>query len=185
MGGRSEAYDPAEAGNLAGVTAALAAQSDTAERAQTATGALDVALTGFETHGRSEPDRRAIVVALLQAGADPNDRTTTGGGGDSRGSGISRSGTSGIRYAAERVVHANDGDLLELLIAKGLDVKGAPGAAALTTAAADGRVGMVRRLVALGADVNPRNGRSPLAEAIHGRHREVITVLDEKGAREW
>jgi hypothetical protein len=183
--GRSEAYDPAEAGNLAGVTAALAAQAGPTERAQAATGALDVALTGFETHGRTDPARRAIVVALLEAGADPDDRTTTGGGGDSRGSSISRSGTSGVRYAAERVVRAHDGDLLELLVAKGLDVKGAPGAAALTAAAAAGHLDMARRLVALGADVNPRNGRSPLAEAIHGRHREVIALLDEKGAREW
>jgi len=182
--GRSGAYDPAEAGDLAGVTAALAAQAAPEERARAATGALDVALTGFETSSRTEVARRAIVVALLEAGANPNDATTTGGGG-LRGTAISRSGSSGLRYAAERVARANDDDLLELFIAKGLDVKGAPGGAALTAAAAEGRVTMVRRLIALGANVNPHLGRSPLAEAIHGRHRDVIALLDEKGAREW
>ena len=178
-------HDPAEAGDLAGVAAALAAQTDPVERARAATGALDVALTGFETSSRDRdrPPRHRGGAAGGRRG--PERRDHDGAEAASRGTAISRSGNSGVRYAAERVARANDDALLELFIAKGLDVKGAPGSAALTTAAAEGGVTMVRRLIALGANVNPHNGRSPLAEAIHGRHRDVIALLDEKGAREW
>ena len=41
--GRSGAYDPAEAGDLAGITAALATHTDAPERAQAATGTFAAA----------------------------------------------------------------------------------------------------------------------------------------------
>ena len=72
-------------------------------------------------------------------------------------------------------------------IAAGLDVKGKPGGATLTRAAGEGHLAAVQRLVALGADVNHRHDDlgSPLAAAVHRRHRDVATFLDQHGAREW
>jgi hypothetical protein len=183
-----DACAPAEAGDLAAVRAALDGQADAPARAIQATRALDAALTGFETYGRLEPDRRAIVLALLDAGADPDDSTSVGSSGSRGSSGASRSGgTSRLHYAAERVVEANDAELLERFITAGLNVKGPPGGAALTAAAAEGHMDMLQRLIALGADVNFAHGAwgSPLGAAVHNRRRAIADALDRQGAREW
>jgi len=182
----------AEAGDLAGVQAALAATSDLDERRAEATSALDAALNYLEIEG--DAGAREVVLALLDAGADPDQFTSiarSGLGGRSGRSGNTVSGSAGgtayVLYAAERAVGVGDAPLLERFIAAGLDVTGKPGGAALTRAAAEGQLAVVQRLLDLGANVNHRHGDlgSPLAAAVHGRHREVAALLDEHGAREW
>lgn len=182
----------AEAGDLAAVLQALAARSDPGERREAATSALDAALTRLEVDGGA--GARDMVLALLDAGADPDQSTSlarSGLGGRSGRSGLGVSGSGGgtasLLYAAERVAGLGDAALLERFVAAGLDVKGKPGGAALTRAAGEGRRAVVERLIALGADVNHRHGDlgSPLAAAVHGRHRDVAALLDRHDAREW
>ena len=127
-------------------------------------------------------------------GADPNQFTSiarAGLGGRSGRPGNTVSGTGGgtasVIYAAERAIGLGDTALLERFIAAGLDVTGKPGGAALTRAAGEGHLGVVQRLITLGANVNHRHDDlgSPLAAAVHRRHRDVATLLDQHGAREW
>ena len=187
-----DACSAAEAGDLAGVQSALAARTDLEERRAEATRALDAALTHLEIEGGAQA--RDVVLALLDAGADPNQYTSIARGGLGGRSGrpgntVSQSagGTAYVLYAAERAIGLGDSELLERFVAAGLDVKGKPGGAALTRAAGEGHLAAVQRLVALGADVNHRHDDlgSPLAAAVHRRHREVATLLDQHGAREW
>lgn len=182
----------AEAGDLVGVRAALAARTDLDERREEATRALDAALEHLEIEGGA--DARDVVLALLDAGADPNQFTSIvrgglGGRSGRPGKNVSQSagGTAYVLYAAERAIGLGDSELLERFIAAGLDVKGKPGGATLTRAAGEGHLAAVQRLVALGADVNHRHDDlgSPLAAAVHRRHRDVATFLDQHGAREW
>jgi hypothetical protein len=61
---------------------------------------------------------------------------------------------------------------------------------ALIMAASKGDVAEVQRLIAAGADVNyhgTRYGRSrtALSEAVHGRHIEIIDILEKADAQEW
>lgn len=179
----------AEDGDLSAVQAALAAITDADQRAADATSALDTALDALEIHAGTLTDHRAIVLAMLAAGADPNVYTSlAGSAGRTSPYGVSYGGGGASTiHAAERVVRLGDDDLLDRFIRAGLDVKGQPGGAALTMAAAEGRLPVVQRLIALGADVNARHDDlgSPLAAAIHGRHAAVAAVLDARGAREW
>ncbi len=187
-----DACSAAEAGDLAGVRSALAARTDPDERRAEATRALDAALNHLEVEGGTEA--RDIVLALLDAGADPNQFTSIargGLGGRSGRPGNTVSGTGGgtayVLYAAERAIGLGDTAMLERYLAAGLDVTGKPGGAALTKASAEGQLAVVQRLIALGADVNHRHDDlgSPLAAAVHRRHRDVATLLDQHGAREW
>lgn len=181
--------EPAEAGDLDAVTAALAGIADADERAADASNSLDTALDGLEIEPGAA-DRRAIVLALLEAGADPNTSVSlAGGGGRTSAYGLTYGGADGgsALHAVERVVRLGDDELLDRFLAAGLDVKGRPGGAALTMAAAEGRLPLVKRLIDLGADVNARHDNlgSPLAAAVYGRHRDVAAWLDSAGAREW
>lgn len=182
----------AEAGDLAGVRSALASRTDLVERRAEATRALDAALSHLEIEGGTEA--RDIVLALLDAGADPNQFTSiarSGLGGRSGRPGNTVSGTGGgtayVLYAAERAVGLGDTALLDRFLAAGLEVTGKPGGATLTRACAEGQLAVVQRLIALGADVNHRHDDlgSPLAAAVHRRHPDVATLLDRHGAREW
>ncbi len=182
----------AEAGDLAGVRSALAARIDPGERSAEATRALDPALHQLEIEGGTEA--RDIVLALLDAGADPNQFTSIARGGLGGRSGRpgntvsgSAGGTAYVLYAAERAIGLGDTALLDRFLAAGLEVTGKPGGATLTRAAAEGQLAVVQRLIALGADVNHRHDDlgSPLAAAVHRRHRDVATLLDQHGAREW
>lgn len=182
----------AEAGDLAGVRSALAARTDLVARRAEATSALDPALNHLEIEGGTEA--RDIVLALLDAGADPNQFTSiarSGLAGRSGRPGNTLSGTGGgtayAIYAAERAIGLGDTALLERFIAAGLDVTGKPGGATLTRAAGEGQLAEVQRLITLGANVNHRHDDlgSPLAAAVHRRHRDVAALLDRHGAREW
>lgn len=182
----------AEAGDLAGVRSALAARTGLGERRAEATRALDAALRHLEVEGG--PEARDIVLALLDAGADPNQFTSIARGGLGGRSGRpgntvsgSAGGTAYVVYAAERAIGLGDAELLERFLSAGLDVTGKPGGATLTRAAGEGHLAVVERLVTLGADVNHRHDDlgSPLAAAVHRRHRDVAALLDQHGAREW
>lgn len=182
----------AEVGDFAGVRSALAARTDPDERRAEATRALDAALNHLEVEGGTQA--RDIVLALLDAGADPNQFTSIargGLGGRSGRPGNTVSGSAGgiayVLYAAERAIGLGDTALLERFLAAGLEVTGKPGGATLTRAAGEGQLAVVQRLVALGADVNHRHDDlgSPLAAAVHRRHRDVATLLERHGAREW
>lgn len=155
----------------------LAAAPDELVRSGMATQALHSALGQLEMRPR-DGAARSLVRMLLEAGADPNDADAVGG---------TRRTSSVTVYAVERVIRLRDQELLELFIARGLNVAGRPGGRALAAAAAVGDLAIAQRLLALGADVNtphPRHG-SPLAAAIHARHQGIIALLDERGAREW
>jgi hypothetical protein len=187
-----DACSAAEAGDLAGVRSALAARTDPGERRAEATSALDAALSHLEIEGGTEA--REIVLALLDAGADPNQFTSIARGGLGGRSGRpgntvsgSAGGTAYVLYAAERAIGLGDTELLERFIAAGLDVTGKPGGATLTRAAGEGHLAVVQRLITLGGDVNHRHDDlgSPLAAAVHRRHRDVAALLDQHGAREW
>ncbi|MBK9374851.1 MAG: hypothetical protein IPN03_14270 [Holophagales bacterium] len=182
----------AEVGDLAGVRSALAARTDLDARRAEATSALDAALNLLEIEGGTQA--RDIVLALLDAGADPSQFTSIARGGLGGRSGRpgntvsgAGSGTAYVLYAAERAIGLGDAALLERFIAAGLDVTGKPGGATLTRAAAEGQLAVVQRLITLGANVNHRHDDlgSPLAAAVHRRHRDVATLLDQHGAREW
>lgn len=182
----------AETGDVAAVRAALAAIGDAEQRRDEATQAVDPALERLEIEGGT--DAREMVLALLEGGADANQSIAiTGGGlgGRSGRPGNTVSGVGGgtayVLYAAERVAGLGDLPLVERFIAAGLDVTGTPGGAVLTTAAGEGHLEIVRRLIALGANVNHRHDNlgSPLAAAVHGRHRDVAALLDQHDAREW
>jgi ankyrin repeat protein len=182
----------AEVGDLAGVRSALAARTDPGERSAEATLALVAALSHLEIEGGTEA--RDIVLALLDAGADPNQFISiarSGLSGRSGRSGNTVSGTGGgtayVLYAAERAIGLGDTALLDRFLAAGLDVTGKPGGATLTRASAEGQLAVVQRLITEGADVNHRHDDlgSPLAAAVHRRHRDVAALLDQHGAREW
>lgn len=187
-----EACLAAEAGELDGVRAALAAQATLEKRREEATRALDAALERLEVEGAT--NARELVLALLVAGADPNQFTLVAGVGLSGRSGQSGKTVAGRTggpatplYAAERAIGLGDMGLLERFIAAGLEVNGKPGGAALTRAAGTGHLAAVQALIRLGAPVNHRHDElgSPLAAAVHGRHREVAALLDLHDAREW
>jgi hypothetical protein len=61
---------------------------------------------------------------------------------------------------------------------------------ALVTACGVGDSSEVQRLIAAGADVDYRwtrfgRTRTPLSEAVHGRHTAVVEILERAGAQEW
>lgn len=82
---------------------------------------------------------------------------------------------------------ASDRDSLELVIRQGanLNATNDVGATALHVAISHGRLLAVKRLVALGADVNAVDGdeRTPLAIAIADDQRDIAALLEPYGAR--
>lgn len=174
-----------KSGDPAAVRQALAAGVDVNERVHTLEGTrypFEVAL------GRLHPPisagspqgaaARAIVVLLLDAGADPNAEYTVTPGAFS-------SGRPAIRiHPAERAAAAGDLDLMSALIAHGLDPQGRGAGMALIEAARGGQHELVGRLIDLGVDVNFRaNGRDALAEAIQVDDKVLIALLEKAGAR--
>lgn len=138
-------------------------------------------------------DRRAfeIVQLMLEHGADANSCWMQAA---SQTGNLRRARDSGylcvIEYAARRQSPA----MVQLVLSRGADVKGAAGASALLEAALLGRLDMVKMLVEAGAPLN--EVRSPdrasgssvpaLGGAVKEMHDDVIAYLEaQPGAREF
>jgi hypothetical protein len=127
----------------------------------------------------------AILAQVFRHGCDPDESfafPSGGGGGDSGGSGQSQ---STLELAASCCL-----DAVETVLAAGATPGGRAGAGAMTVAIETRRrdtVAIVRRLIEVGADVNARDrrGRRPLAVAVGERNREVVELLERRGATEW
>jgi len=109
------------------------------------------------------------VELLLAKGADPKAR-----GGH---------GITALMFASAR----EHGRIVELLLAKGAYIDAVDqlgGWSALTTAAKEGKTGMVKLLLAHGANVHTldNSGRSALMAASEGRHDEIVKMLRQAGA---
>lgn len=129
-----------------------------------------------------EREGRDLVTLLAQRGADPN-LTWTSPGSARRGS---TRDTSLIYAAAVVAMNIPTTDVIDVLIANGLDITGGPGTAALAGAVAVSHTAVVERLLAAGVPVNPATGdESPLSIAIQTRHLPTIAVLEKAGALEW
>lgn len=111
-------------------------------------------------HGRAD-----VAKLLLKAGADP----------DGPHNGIGSPLSCAISHGQPKMV--------ELLLKHGVDPKRQP--EALGLAAWEGKLQTVRKLLALGFDVNFRafQGRTPLQHARNRKHRAVVDLLQAAGAR--
>jgi ankyrin repeat protein len=128
----------------------------------------DISPLHFAIYMKDEARARS----LIEGGADVNKRTPYG--------------TTTIR----RAVDAGFKDIVELLIARGVDVNAEiPWAwhwTALHSAAAKGQKEIAELLINAGANVNERSGsdRTPLWYAQEGGHTEIVELLRKHGAKE-
>jgi ankyrin repeat protein len=118
---------------------------------------------------RSHPDPVEAVHLLLEAGANPNQKTN-------------EQGTTLVHHAAGK----DDPTILKDLIAHGGDVHAETrkGFTPLATAASQNQPEAVRVLVDAGANVNHRDhsGVTPLMEAVHAGAPEAVRALLDRGA---
>lgn len=126
----------------------------------------------MEAHAKA-PDARLqeIAAAAFAHGANPNYR-------------------DGSNYLIVDAVRTQDPVLIDAMIQAGLDVKGVGSSRALLEACRSGYTAVAERLVARGVDVNYRwrrygVTRTPLSEAVQGRHVAIIELLERAGAQEW
>jgi hypothetical protein len=127
----------------------------------------------------------AILAQVFKHGCDPDESFGFPSGGTGVGS-----GGSGARYSALELAARCCLAAVETVLAAGATPGGRAGASAMTAAIETRRrdtVTIVRRLVEVGADVNVRDrqGRTPLAVAVGERNREVVELLERRGATEW
>jgi hypothetical protein len=127
----------------------------------------------------------AILAQVFNHGCDPDESFGFPGGR----TGVGSSG-SGPSYSALELAARCCLDAVETVLAAGATPGGTAGASAMTAAIETRRrdtVAIVRRLVESGADVNARDrqGRTPLAVAVGERNREVVELLERRGAIEW
>jgi hypothetical protein len=126
-----------------------------------------------------------IARMLAEHGGDPNVWWSTG----SRASRSAISSAGGQTWAAAVLAMAADRpELVDALIAHGLEVSGRPGGEALVGAAAAGHARVVARLLKAGVPPNYKStaeGVTPLALAIQTGNIEVIAAIEQAGGREW
>lgn len=128
----------------------------------------------------------AIARLLVERGADPNAFWVMGGTRASR----SAVQTAGSKMWASAVLAQASAapDLVDTMVAHGLDVKGPAGAQALIAAAILERTAAVASLLRAGVPANSSDGEpgpSALAYAIQTRNLELIRVIEASGGREW
>ncbi len=173
-----------EAGDLAAAQKALAAGDTDMLRQQ---GLCHPVFNVLYSRAASAASRQQILQAMFTAGLDPN-ATMSRSGSSTSGPGNRRSSTtthSLVEWAAD------DAAIVELLLGAGLDTKTAGAGRAVASAAGSGTLDVVRLLVEAGASVNEplldqyglASPLTALGRAIAGRHHEVITYLESKGAR--
>ncbi|HEY8521647.1 MAG TPA: ankyrin repeat domain-containing protein [Gammaproteobacteria bacterium] len=134
-----------------------------------ALGALaGVRAAASELVAAAERHDAAAVLAALERGADPSER--------------SPDGTTALHWAA----YHEDEDLVARLIAAGADVEAVNhfGSTPLAEAASTGNANIVRMLVDAGADVNARgkDGQTPLMVVARTNGVEAARILIEAGA---
>ena len=118
---------------------------------------------------------RKVVKLLLAAGAEV----------DARDRGVAALGTYGGNTALTLALENGHADIAAVLLDAGADPNARGGESnALGAAAERGMVGMVRRLIALGADVDgkPSSGWPPLLSALTNRKQVAARTLIEAGA---
>jgi ankyrin repeat protein len=117
-----------------------------------------------------QSNRAAVVILLLEKGANPNVR-------------FSFNDPRPLLFYA---ISGGDVRLAEAMIEKGADPNGMFGSSALGTAIQEDRVEMVRMLIANGAHVNVKDeqGKTPLAIAAPRQNNKIIELLKAAGARD-
>lgn len=132
--------------------------------------------------GNGDAEGAPLVALLAAAGAGPNHRIAAAG--SARRGAMNPSGSTAV--AAIIALNTEDVAIVDALVTHGLDVKGAPGAEALTAAASVAHTGVVTRLLAAGVPVNAvADGQTALARAIQTRHRPTIAAIEQSGGLEW
>lgn len=141
--------------------------------------AWELAVTSLSN---GDAEGTALVSALATHGADPNHRVAAAG--SARRGAMSPSGATAVAGTIAR--NTSDLAVIDALIRHGLDVKGEPGAAALSGAAVAGHTAVVERLLAAGVPVNATSeGETALSHAIQRRDLAAIAVLEKAGGLEW
>ncbi len=128
----------------------------------------------------------AIARLLVERGADPNAFWVMGGTRASRSavqSAGSKMWASGVLAQASATP-----DLVDTMVAHGLDVKGSAAAEALIAATILERTPVVVSLLRAGVPANRTDGErgpSALAYAIQTRNLALIEAIEASGGREW
>lgn len=128
----------------------------------------------------------AIARLLVERGADPNAFWFMGG---SRASRSAVEGAASKMWASAVLAQASAApDLVDTMVAHGLDVNGSAAAEALIAAAVLERTPAVVSLLRAGVPANRTDGErgpSALAYAIQTRNLELIRAIEAGGGREW
>ncbi len=132
-------------------------------------------MVGMTFTGPGGEDRAKLVEiarAIFEAGGDPNASVSV-----SRGR---------KHYLIEDAVSYGDGELIQVMVDAGLDVRGEGAGSALLSACYVERDDVALTLIRAGANVNyrSRTGETPLAAAVSSRRVALIDALKRAGASE-